>query len=26
PAAARPNVIDRLGSITKGSAAVEVMK
>lgn len=26
PAAARPNVIDRLGSITKGSAAVEVMR
>ncbi|MDH3313300.1 MAG: ribosome assembly factor SBDS [Nitrosopumilus sp.] len=26
PAAARPNVIDRLGSITKGSAIVEVMK
>ncbi len=26
PAAARPNVIDRLGSITKGSALVEVMK
>ena len=26
PAAARPNVIDRLGSITKGSASVEVMK
>jgi len=26
PAAARPNVIDRLGSITKGSATVEVMK
>ena len=25
PAAARPNVIDRLGSITKGSATVEVM-
>ena len=25
PAAARPNVIDRLGSITKGSASVEVM-
>ena len=26
PAAARPTVIDRLGSITKGSASVEVMK
>ena len=26
PAAARPNVIDKLGSITKGSASVEVMK
>ncbi|NOQ44987.1 MAG: ribosome assembly factor SBDS [Nitrosopumilus sp.] len=26
PAAARPNVIDRLGSITKGSASVEVMR
>jgi ribosome maturation protein SDO1 len=26
PAAARPNVIDRLGAITKGSATVEVMK
>lgn len=26
PAAARPNVIDRLGSITKGSATVEVIK
>ena len=26
PAAARPNVIDRLGSITKGSASVEVMQ
>ena len=26
PAAVRPNVIDRLGSITKGSATVEVMK
>ena len=26
PAAARPNVIDRLGSITKGSVTVEVMK
>ncbi len=26
PAAARPNVLDRLGSITKGSATVEVMK
>ncbi len=26
PAAARPHVIDRLGSITKGSATVEVMK
>ncbi len=26
PAAARPNVIDRLGSITKGSATVEVKK
>ena len=26
PAAARPNVIDRLGSITRGSASVEVMK
>ena len=26
PAAARPNMIDRLGSITKGSATVEVMK
>ena len=26
PAAARPNVIDRLGSITKGSATVEVMQ
>ncbi len=25
PAAARPNVIDRLGSITKGSASVEVV-
>ena len=25
PAAARPNVIDRLGSITKGTATVEVM-
>ena len=25
PAAARPNVIDRLGAITKGSATVEVM-
>jgi len=24
PAAARPNVIDRLGSITKGTASVEV--
>ena len=26
PAAARPNVIDRLGSITKGSASVEVKR
>ncbi len=26
PAAVRPNVIDRLGSITKGSASVEVVK
>jgi ribosome maturation protein SDO1 len=26
PAAARPNVIDRFGSITKGSASVEVMQ
>ncbi len=26
PAAARPNVIDRLGSITKGSASVEVIE
>ena len=26
PAAARPNVIDKLGSITKGSASVEVVK
>ena len=26
PAAARPSVIDRLGSITRGSATVEVMK
>ncbi len=26
PAAARPNVIDRLGSITKGTASVEVKK
>ena len=26
PAAARPNVIDRLGSITKGSATVEVIQ
>ena len=26
PAAARPNVIDRLGSITKGSASVEVIQ
>ena len=26
PAAARPNVIDRLGSITKGSSSVEVMQ
>jgi ribosome maturation protein SDO1 len=26
PAGARPNVIDRLGSITKGSATVEVMR
>jgi len=26
PAGARPNVIDRLGSITKGSATVEVIK
>jgi len=26
PAAARPNVIDRLGSITKGSATVEVIR
>jgi len=26
PAAARPSVIDRLGSITKGSASVEVIK
>ena len=26
PAAVRPNVIDRLGSITKGSASVEVMQ
>jgi ribosome maturation protein SDO1 len=26
PAGARPNVIDRLGSITKGSASVEVLK
>ena len=26
PAAVRPNVIDRLGSITKGSASVEIMK
>jgi len=26
PAGARPNVIDRLGSITKGTASVEVMK
>ncbi|HJM45600.1 MAG TPA: SBDS family ribosome assembly factor, partial [Candidatus Nitrosopelagicus sp.] len=26
PAAARPNVIDRLGAITKGTANVEVQK
>jgi ribosome maturation protein SDO1 len=26
PAAARPNVIDRLGAITKGSASIEVVK
>ena len=26
PAGARPHVIDRLGSITKGSATVEVMQ
>ena len=26
PAASRPNVIDRLGSITKGTASIEVMK
>ena len=26
PAAARPNVIDRLGAITKGTASVEVMQ
>ena len=26
PAAARPNVIDRLGSVTKGTATVEVVK
>jgi ribosome maturation protein SDO1 len=26
PAGARPNVIDRLGSITKGTASVEVTK
>ena len=26
PAAARPNVIDRLGSITKGTASIEVAK
>jgi len=26
PAAARPNVIDRLGSITKGTASIEVLK
>ncbi len=26
PAAARPNVIDRLGAITKGTATVEVVK
>ena len=26
PAAARPQVIDRLGSITKGTATVEVVK
>ena len=26
PAAARPNVIDRLGSITKGTASIEVVK
>jgi ribosome maturation protein SDO1 len=26
PAAARPNVIDRLGSITKGTASIEVIK
>ena len=26
PAAARPNVIDRLGSVTKGTAFVEVLK
>ncbi|TLX92458.1 MAG: ribosome assembly factor SBDS, partial [Thaumarchaeota archaeon] len=26
PAAARANVIDRLGSVTKGSASVEVAK
>jgi len=26
PAAARPNVIDRLGSITKGTATIEVVK
>jgi len=26
PAAARPNVIDRLGAMTKGTAFVEVLK
>jgi len=26
PAGARPNVIDRLGAITKGTAFVEVIK
>ena len=26
PAAARPNVIDRLGAVTKGTAFVEVLK
>jgi ribosome maturation protein SDO1 len=26
PAAARPNVIDRLGAITKGTAFVEVVQ
>jgi ribosome maturation protein SDO1 len=26
PAAVRPNVIDRLGAVTKGTAFVEVLK